>query len=454
MSNAFTLQDPGEGIHEAEILEVHVAEGQSVEESDPLLTVETDKAAVEIPSPFTGDVLEVLVEVGETVRVGEPLLTYSTDGEAPSDDGERAEKGADHQARRGEPPADGAKDREAPAAATVADQQVEAAPEDPDSAARDPRPDRSGPVPASPVARKLARDLGVELGQVEASGPGGRVTRDDVRAAAGEADERSPGRASEDHRDASRTVGPRWLPGGVEALERRGPIERRPWRSIRRRTAERMALAWARIPHVTHADVADITALEEVRADHRESVRQEGGELTLTVLVLKAVVAALKEHPSFNACLDEERDELILLGYYDLGVAVDTDRGLLVPVVRRVDAKSLSELARELSTLARRARAGTLEREEMSGATFTITNPGPIGGTGFTPIINPPQAAILGMAQARPEPTVRDGQIVPRLMLPLCLAFDHRINDGAGAARFARRIVALLEDPDALIRHL
>jgi pyruvate dehydrogenase E2 component (dihydrolipoamide acetyltransferase) len=232
-----------------------------------------------------------------------------------------------------------------------------------------------------------------------------------------------------------------------------GEVERQKLRSIRRATAKHMARSWAQIPHVTHQDVADITELEAFRRRHAAEVEQRSGKLTLTVLAVKAAIAALKEHPRFNASLDPDAEEIVLKRYYHLGVAIDTEQGLMVPVLREVDRKSIVDLAAELSELAERARNNELKREEMAGGTFTITNVGPLGGTAFAPIVNYPQVAILGLARARWEPVVEgdpeDFAIVPRLRLPLCLAFDHRVVDGADAARFTRMVADSLADVES-----
>jgi pyruvate dehydrogenase E2 component (dihydrolipoamide acetyltransferase) len=219
-----------------------------------------------------------------------------------------------------------------------------------------------------------------------------------------------------------------------------------------------MTLAWSQIPHVTHEDVADVSELEVFRRKHQSEIETQGGKLTLTMFILKAAVAALKEHPRFNASLDVKKGEIILKNYYHIGVAVDTERGLIVPVVRDVDRKSITELALELYELAERTREGEVERQELAGGTFTITNVGPLGGTGFTPIVNYPQVAILGVAQARLQPVIQGDldncQVVPRLMLPLCVGFDHRIADGADAARFLNVIIEVLESPEKLMMHM
>jgi len=231
-------------------------------------------------------------------------------------------------------------------------------------------------------------------------------------------------------------------------FERWGPVERQPLDGVRRKTAEQMSLAWGVVPHVTQHDLADVTDLEAFRR------QQEGGpKLTVTVFAVKAAAIALRQFPQFNASLDLAGSQLVLKQYYHVGIAVDTDRGLLVPVLRDVDRKTIYELAQELAAVAERARQKKLQVEEMRGGTFTITNLGGIGGTGFSPIVNYPEVAILGLSRSRLQPVVRDGQIVPRLLLPLSLSYDHRVIDGADAARFARRIAELLENPLLMLLH-
>jgi len=232
-------------------------------------------------------------------------------------------------------------------------------------------------------------------------------------------------------------------------------VERLPLRSVRRATARRMALAWSQIPHVSHQEQADITDLERFRLKHKDAVAAVGGRLSLTVFALKAAAAALKAFPRFNASLDAGTEEIVLKHHTHIGVAVDTERGLVVPVIRDVDRKSLQQLAIELAEVSARVRAGKVDRETLRGGTFTVTNIGPLGGTGFTPIINYPETAILGLGRARLQPQIEgsldDYRVRPRLMLPLVLAFDHRVVDGADAARFANRVIACLEDPEQML---
>jgi pyruvate dehydrogenase E2 component (dihydrolipoamide acetyltransferase) len=314
----------------------------------------------------------------------------------------------------------------------------------------------AGPVPAAPSTRRLARELGVDLHRVLPTGPGGRVTAEDVRAFA-------------EGRQRAAEVTPPFVPptAAVESppgalkpsllpdFGRWGPVTREPLRSVRRATARHMALAWAQIPHVTHQDVVDITELESLRRHHKQEIQAQKGVLSLTVFAMKAAVAALKAHPRFNASLDGDSEEIILKHYYHIGVAVDTERGLIVPVVRDVDRKSITQLAMELNDLVVRGRAGKIEREEMIGGTFTITNIGVLGGTAFTPIVNYPEVAILGMARAGLQPVVKgddeNSEIVPRFMLPLILGFDHRVVDGADAARFLGMIMDTLGNPEKLL---
>jgi pyruvate dehydrogenase E2 component (dihydrolipoamide acetyltransferase) len=437
MPKEFKLPDPGEGIHEAEIVEVLVSEGDQVEDGQLILVVETDKAATEIPSPVDGVVQSIRVKVGDVVRVGEVLMTFLEEGEE-----EEKKEEEKKEAKAAE------EESKAPAA----------------KAKKETRPEPEGgeeePVPAAPSTRRLARELGVDLREVTPSGPHGQVTSEDVRAHSKERPEKRPPEkplAEESEEPAvSRPVQAEVPP--LPDFGRWGPVEKKPLRSIRRATANRMALAWSQIPHVTHEDVADVTELETFRRKHQDEIEAEGGKLTLTMFILKAAVAALKEHPRFNASLDVEKGEIILKNYYHIGVAVATERGLIVPVVRDVDRKSITELALELTELAERTREGNVEREDLAGGTFTITNVGPLGGTGFSPIVNYPQVAILGLAQARLQPVVQGDldnyQVVPRLILPLCLGFDHRIADGADAAQFINAIIETLESPDKLMMHM
>jgi pyruvate dehydrogenase E2 component (dihydrolipoamide acetyltransferase) len=411
MARSFKLPDLGEGVHEGEVLAVHVSVGQEVKEGDIILEIETDKAAVEIPSPFNGKVSGVLVKPGDTVKVGDVMMTFSNGAEADVAD---------------------VQEPEAIPAQAAETEKVVSLPE----AAK-----AKGPVPASPATRRLARELGVDLRRVTATGSGGLVTADDVRAFA------ETGKEVVEAPAAGEVV-PAEAPAvsipspTLPDFTKWGPVERVPFRSIRRATAKQMIIAWSQIPHVT--------------SQHKAEIEAEGGRLTMTVFALKAVATALKTYPQFNATLDVQAGEIIIKNYYHIGVAVNTDNGLIVPVVRDVDRKSIKELAVEINDLVQRTRTRKVGLEELQGSTFTITNAGAMGGGYFAPIINFPEVAILGMGQGRLQPAVvnkgnGEHEIAPRLIMPIVLCIDHRVLDGADAIKFLNVIIQALEDPDELL---
>jgi pyruvate dehydrogenase E2 component (dihydrolipoamide acetyltransferase) len=451
MPRPFVLPDLGEGLTEAEILSVLVHEGDVIQEDTPLLEVETDKATVEIPSPMSGRVEKIHVQPHQTVKVGAVLVTFSDAEARPGKQAadtldptrtlapESKTVMADGRARQA-PPASGAPRSDSPAGAV---------------------PRGAGPVPAAPSTRRLARELGVDLHAVHATGPGGRVTDEDVRAAAAGPRRAPAASAMPSAPSTPRSPGPArplaatgTQPPALPAFEQWGPVERQPLSHLRRTIAERMTLAATLIPHVTHFDRADITELDALIRRNLDDGKARGITLTLTAFILKSAALALREHPQFNASLDPAAGELIVKRYIHLGVAVATERGLIVPVIRDVDTKPLAELARELGTLAQRVRDGKATLEDLRGGTFTVTNIGALGGTGAIPIINYPEVAILGVARGRQEAVVHEGHVVPRLLLPLSLTFDHRIADGADGARFASAIVRRLERPDQLLLEL
>lgn len=437
MARTFKLPDLGEGIHEAEIIEVLVSVGDQVEEGDSILVAETDKAAVEIPSPFTAEITGIEVEVGDIVNTGDVMMSFSGEGdEAPQP----------VEGKTQDEPTDPEKDEPREAA-------VEAAREVPD---RDGRP-----VPASPATRRLARELGVNLRQVPPTGDAGRVTSQDVRAFAEQPeDEKAPALPEKEERRVSVEGVPDFIPAGrvpsLPDFSRWGDVERVPLRSVRRATARQMALSWSQVPHVNHQDEVDITELETFRKEHKSAIEDRGGKLTPTVFAMKAAVAGLKKFPRFNASLDPESEEIILKNYYHIGIAMDTEKGLLVPVIRNVDEKSISDLSVELYELAQRVRDGRAELEELQGGTFSITNIGILGGTGFFPIVNFPEVAILGMGRAQWKPVIRENErgekvTEARYILPLMLAFDHRVVDGADAARFMNVVKEALQSPSSML---
>ncbi len=437
MARSFKLPDLGEGIHEGEVIAVLVAVGDAVNEGDPILEVETDKASVEIPSPYSGKVNEILVKAGDVVKVGDVLITFS-DGEDEDQD-ERAET---------QPlPAEKAIEREAESIEKK-DEKV-TRPETPARA--------DGPLPASPATRRLARELEVELHDVPPTGPGGLVTAEDVRTFA-----KQGGVTTTDGADAESNAISGGLPIATPSpvlpdFSKWGPIDLLPLRSIRKATARQMALAWSQIPHVSSQDDVDVTRLEHLRRRHKEAVEKLDGRLTLTVFAVKAAAAALKKFPQFNVSLDVENGRIIRKKYIHIGVATDTGDGLVVPVLRNADQKNMVDIAVELSELVGKARARKIGLEELQGGTFTITNMGAAGGRGhFSPIINFPEAAILGMGAARLKPVFKETdddapKIAARLILPVVLTIDHRVLDGVDAARFLEYLRNALEDPGNML---
>ncbi len=453
MLKEFKLPDLGEGIHEGEIVDVLVKPGDRVEDGQPVLVVETDKATTEIPAPVTGVVKDIRVKPGDVVKVGQVLIVFSDEAEEPAEPA-RVIRDA---AKEGET-------EEKPAPREEGPKEERKAPPSPKERGEG-KPEPTGvspergevPVPAAPSTRRLARELGVDLRQVASSGPAGLVTAEDVRAhAEGRGKAEAPPRPAEEEEAPPMAAG--MAAGKAPPLPdfaRWGTVERVPLKSVRRATARHMALSWSQIPHVTHSDVADITELEAFRRRHKAEIEARGGALSMTVFALKAALVALRAFPYFNSSIDSSTEEIILKRYYHIGVAVDSHRGLIVPTIRDVDRKSMVELSQELLEMANRARNGKTASDELSGGTFTITNIGILGGTGFTPIINYPQVAILGLAQARMQPVVtgdmEDLEVTPRLMLPLIIGFDHRVVDGADAARFLKVVIDVLESPEKLM---
>lgn len=428
------LPELGENIEKGAVTKVLVAEGDIVAPDQPLIELETDKAVVEVPATAGGRVATLHVKEGQVLHVGELIVVLSEETEsAPAAQPVQAAPVATprRSVERGVPQKPREKEEEPPPS-----------PEPPKIEQQKPTTQDKGAAPAAPSVRRLAREIGVDITRVRGTGPGGRITDEDVKnyarsmnTDAGVAPSAGPPRAG--------TAASTHLPD----FARWGDIERVEMTGVRRRTADVMTQAWGTIPHVTQFDKADITELEKWRKEYAKQVESAGGKLTLTVILIKLLPFALKRFPQFAASVDIENAEIVYKHYYHIGVAVDTDRGLLVPVIRDCDKKSITQLSVELTQVAERARTRKASIEDMQGGVFTVTNLGGIGGTAFTPIIRPPEVAILGLSRAALEPVYRDGQFVPRTIAPLALSYDHRVIDGADAARFLRWICAALEHP-------
>lgn len=453
-----TLPELAEGIQQGDVVQILVRTGDRVEAEQPLLEVETDKAVIPIPAPTAGVVVAIQVREGETVQVGQPLLVLETNGvEAPSTP----------PAASKEPPASPAEERGAasPLETTAPSEVSPPSPESTRPSApmqEEPAPvteSPESPLPASPAVRQLARELGVNLREVQGTGPGGRIQPEDVyQAARGEAispPETSPVSRSPSPPSPERPAAPLSIqvPTGEEILEqtRWGPVRRMTLPSLRRKIAQRVLQAWTEIPHVHQFHEADVTELEALRRRQALRLSQKGIRLTLTVFLLKALAQTLRTYPHFNAELDPRTWTLTLKDYCHIGVAVDTPDGLIVPVLRDVDRKGIPDLARELEDLARRTRERKITPEELEGGCFTLSNLGGIGGTHFTPIIRAPEVGILGVGRTQERWVFQEEHPVVRRILPLCLASDHRVVDGADGARFLQHLVDLLENPEALL---
>ncbi len=446
-ASEFRLQELGENISEGELVRLMIAPGVKVSEGQPVMELETEKAVVEVPSSVSGVVNEVKVKEGEKIKVGQVIFTLQGSASSPTEAVRPARGPVEHVSGQ-----HGA--RLAFQAAIRAEGKTEEQALPPDQ----PRPhpaafsmpaqlgkvagtEHREAVPAAPHTRRLAREIGVDVYEVKGTGPGGRISEDDVKAHA-KALVTAVAAAAQAPPRAGHFIEPK-LPD----FAKWGKIERVSMRGVRRKTAEHLAESWNTIPHVTQQDRADITELEQLRARFAPKAEQAGGKMTVTAIALKVCAAALKVFPQFNATIDMEEEEIIYKQYIHIGVAADTDRGLLVPVIRDVDKKNIVELAVELSQLSQKARDKKITLAEMEGGTFTITNLGGIGGTGFTPIVNHPEVAILGLSRSRTEPEWIAGKFEPRLILPLSLSYDHRLIDGADAARFLRWVAEAFEQP-------
>jgi pyruvate dehydrogenase E2 component (dihydrolipoamide acetyltransferase) len=426
------------------IIELHVGVGDVIGVDDPLATLESDKATMDVPSSHAGRVTEVLVAVGDTVSRGTPVvLLDAADGEAVQD---------------GPSESDAPVPQDAPAAAdaeiTAQEPPTEKAPAEtaaPAAPSTNGSSNGSGlPVHAGPSVRKLAREFDVDLEQVPATGPKGRITKSDLLAYV-----RGPGEGAGAAAPAAAPAGPSGGSGIPEIppqdFSRFGPVETQPLSRITKISGPFLHRSWLNVPHVTHNDDADITDTDRYRKELDTQAKNEGYRVTLLAFLMKAAVSALKAYPTLNSSLTPEKDALIMKRYYHLGVAVDTPGGLVVPVIRDVDRKGIVDISKELGEVSARARDGKLTADDMSGGSFTISSLGGIGGTAFTPIVNAPEVAILGVVRSRVAP-VWDGEaFVPRTLLPLCLSYDHRVIDGALAARFTRHLAHTMGDERRLL---
>ena len=420
------------------VIEVHVAAGDTVAPEDPLITLESDKATMDVPSPAEGVVQRLAVSVGDEVSEGDLILTLSGDGAAQPAAAED-QQAADVQQQEPSP-------AEVSGAAAAAEASAQAAP------AAAPAPAPAGPsgdgaaagMPhAGPSVRRLARELGVDLATIRGTGEKGRITKEDLLATL-----KGPAAPAAAPAAAAGTGIPEIPP---QDFSKFGPTETQPLPRIKKISGPFLHRSWLNVPHVTHNDEADITELDAYRKELDTAAKAEGYRVTLLAFLMKAAVSALREFPEVNSSLTPEKDALILKSYYHIGIAVDTPGGLVVPVIRDVDRKGVTALSKELGEVSKRARDGKLTPDDMSGGTFTISSLGGIGGTAFTPIVNAPEVAILGVVRSKMSPVWNGSEFVPRLMLPVSLSYDHRVIDGALAARFVRHLCQLLEDMRRLI---
>ena len=461
MTIEYKLPDLGEDIETGDVIGVFVSAGDTVAEDQALLEIETDKAAIEIPAPSGGIIKEVHVNEGDTIKVGQLLVTI--------DDGKSNGKDT--------------KTKEAPLTKTedeeieeIAEKEVEEEmnadpepePQKPDTTNQEldeaevdlktkeglttgseekevldaPEPASKNPAAASPTIRRMARELGVDIKMIQGTGPGGRISEEDIR---NFSSGKKPKTKTKKQPPEPPVIETQDSEGKTDS-DKWGGISRTPMSKVRRLTAERLTEAW-KAPHVTQYDKADITELEKLRKEFGPEVVNAGGKLTMTSILLKVMASALKAFPQFNASVDMGNGEIVYKKYYNIGIAVDTDRGLLVPVIKDANKKNITKLSVELSELSEKARNKRISVDELQGGTFTITNLGGIGGTYFSPVLNTPEVAILGISRSAVEPVYIDGGFLPRLMLPLSLSYDHRLIDGADAIRFLRWVIEALEEP-------
>jgi pyruvate dehydrogenase E2 component (dihydrolipoyllysine-residue acetyltransferase) len=440
----FKLPELGENISQGDLVRLMISPGTKVSQGQPVMELETDKAVIEVPSSINGVVKDVRVKQGEKIKVGQVIFTLEGAAAAQPE-------------RLKHAPVEHVSGQHAARLAFQAAIQAEGKTEEQALPPDQPQPilpsftmpaqlekvagtERGEPIPAAPHVRRLAREIGIDIHNVKGTGPGGRISEADVKA-------HSKALLASVAAAAQAPHGPQFVQPELPDFTKWGKVERVSIRGVRRKTAEHLWQAWTTVPHVTQNDKADITELEQLRARFAPKAQEAGGKMTVTAIAIKVCASALKIFPQFNASIDLAKDEIVYKQYINIGVAVDTDRGLLVPVIRDVDKKNIVELATELTQLSRKAKDKKLTLAEMEGGTFTITNLGGIGGTGFSPIVNYPEVAILGLSRSSTEPVWINNKFEPRLVLPLSLSYDHRLIDGADAARFLRWIAEAFEQP-------
>jgi pyruvate dehydrogenase E2 component (dihydrolipoamide acetyltransferase) len=402
----FKLPELGENIESADVLNVLVKMGDMITKDQSVIEIETDKATIEVPSTVEGKVVDINIKPGDKAKVGAVILKVESLENPPPFKAEGGSSAGEKKIEPGE---------------------IEQQP-----------PILKNSAPAAPSVRRIARELGVDIRKVTGSGPGGRISMDDVKAYVKKLNE---------DRDSLPSGGMSIRQEPLPDFTRFGSVERKPMSKIRTITAEHLSYAWNSVPHVSQFDKADITEFEKFRKSYGVKVEKAGGKLTVTSILLKIIAIGLKKFPRFNSSIDMGKKEIIYKNYFNIGVAVDTDHGLIVPVIKNVERKNLTELSVELNTLAEKARTRKINLEEMQGGCFTITNLGGIGGTYFTPIVNAPEVAILGVSRGAYEPIYSEGIFKPRNMLPLSLSYDHRIIDGADGARFLKWVCEALQEP-------
>jgi len=433
MAKEITLPKLSEDAEEGSVAEVIVEEGDDVEKDEPIIAVESDKATVEVPCPEAGIVEEIMVSKGDSIKTGDVILLLAADeSEESGEDKDEGEEGETEEKEKEpdveEEKEEGAEKEESKESEEKGGKEDEA--EEPEKEKEKKKRDKkSGGIPAAPGAKRMAREQDVDLDGITGSGPDGLITEDDVRKAAGLG-------SKEQSRSTELPDFSKW-----------GAVERKSLSNLRKVTARQTQKSWQTIPHVTQFDEAGISNILEYIEENREDAEKKDGKLTITAVITKLAAIALHQFPTFNASIDMDNEEVILKKYVNIGIAADTDEGLLVPVIRNADQKSIIELAVEITKRAEQAREGQLSKEDMEGGNFIISNLGGIGGTQFTPVIYHPNVAILGISEMTNKPVYKDGSFEPRLTLPLSLSYDHRLIDGANGARFLRFICKALEDP-------